>query len=78
MLGQTRDAAMKQFTFIVQGVQNNDTKLQRLNTCYKNHFSLMNCVDKDLVEDYMEYLSKEKFFIEINVLYKSVIMFFCI
>ncbi|KAK6631812.1 hypothetical protein RUM43_013876 [Polyplax serrata] len=56
MLGQTRDAGMKQFEFIIQGIQNKKTKLQRLNTCYSNHFSLLDSNDKYLLKDYINFL----------------------
>lgn len=58
MLGQTRDAGMKQFEFIIQGIQNKRTKLQRLNTCYSNHFSLLDSNDKYLLKDYINFLGK--------------------
>ena len=58
MSGQIREAAMKQFTYIVQGTQNIETKIQRLTACYSNHFSSLDLRDKDLVQNYLKYLRK--------------------
>ncbi|EEB15241.1 conserved hypothetical protein [Pediculus humanus corporis] len=56
MSGQIREAAMKQYTYIVQGTQNIETKIQRLTACYSNHFSSLDLRDKDLVQNYLKYL----------------------
>lgn len=58
MVGQTREAAMKQYAFIIEGIPNTESKLRKLNACYDNHFSLIDSKDKKFVEDYIKYLSK--------------------
>lgn len=56
MLGQTRQAAMKQFKFSVQGSLNLDRKLQKLKSCCSNHFSLPDAPDKQFLANFISYL----------------------
>ena len=56
MLGQNREAGMKQFKFSVQGSQSIDRKLQKLKLCYSNHFSLPETPDKQFIASFISYL----------------------
>lgn len=62
MLGQNREAAMKQFKFSVHGSQNLDRKLQKLKSCYSNHFSLPDTPDKQFIVSFASYLGNYYFF----------------
>ncbi|PSN36491.1 hypothetical protein C0J52_05065 [Blattella germanica] len=56
MLGDSREAAMKQFQIGVCGTVNPHRRLQKLQTCLKNHFSSPDSRDQQLVDGYIKLL----------------------
>lgn len=56
MHGQNKEAAMKQFKFSINSSQNLERKLQKMKTCYSNHFSMPDAKDKQFVASFISYL----------------------
>ncbi|XP_021924873.1 spermatogenesis-defective protein 39 homolog isoform X2 [Zootermopsis nevadensis] len=56
MLGDNREASMKQFQLAVCGTMNPQRRLQKLQACFKNHFSLTDNKDRLLIENYIKLL----------------------
>ncbi|PNF42419.1 hypothetical protein B7P43_G10953 [Cryptotermes secundus] len=56
MLGESREASMKQFQLSVCGTLNPERRLQKLQVCLKNHFSLQDSKDRPLIENYIKLL----------------------
>ncbi|XP_069685385.1 spermatogenesis-defective protein 39 homolog isoform X2 [Periplaneta americana] len=56
MLGDSREASMKQFQLAVCGTVDSQRRLQRLQTCLKNHFSQPDNRDRPLIESYIKLL----------------------
>ncbi|GFG32980.1 hypothetical protein Cfor_09872 [Coptotermes formosanus] len=56
MLGESREASMKQFQLAVCGTMNPLRRLQNLKSCLRNHFSLPDNKDRPLVDNYIKLL----------------------
>lgn len=56
MLGDSREAAMKQFQIGVCGTVNPQRKLQKLQMCANNHFSLPDSKDQQIIQNYIKLL----------------------
>lgn len=61
MLGQIRDAALKEFNFLIQPHQNLDKRLQNLKVLVRDHFSSPDAEDRQFVENMMKFVGKTSF-----------------
>jgi len=57
-LGQTREAAMKDFQFLITPYQGVDKRLQNLKCILRDHFSSPDAEDRKFVENFIHYTGK--------------------